>query len=308
MGRGIHDKINLLKAKNITIVDGNYVVLDADDNELARLGKDEDDYGLWLKDTSGNVLFKSVGNITELLNTLIKEGTLKVKDNSDNIRVILGKDDANYGIWIKDAGGNILFRAISDTAELINASIKDGILNVKDGDNNTRVSLGQISEGVYGIKVYDSESNNIIEVSDEKVQVGALKYIDSGEDANDGDIILASLTVPVGRKVAVIVMPKYNLNKAKAMAIKAYQGAATISITVPIFGAVLSADYVSPTEDPSYVEGSPTYSEKKEYIEAGTYSNIKIYSRYALWFSNAATPKYYDYTAYCSWITLEMDV
>lgn len=75
--------------------------------------------------------------------TSIKDGALRILDASGNEVAKFGKDNSNYGMWIRE-----------------------GLLRVEDDNEIIRAEFGKISSGVYGVKINDSNGNLLVNLYD----------------------------------------------------------------------------------------------------------------------------------------------
>ena len=202
-----------------------------------------------------------------------------------------------------------MFKSVSTEVELINALIKDGILNVKDDSNNVRIKLGKISTGVYGIKMYDANGNEVQEITDNNVDNS--KIVGIGYDS-DGDVIFSSLVVPTGRKVVFQITPSTTDRQGPTgtlNALSTYNDGVLYSDTYNegflVLGTVLSTNFESHKARSSPSSGYPQYLNLKITWSAGTYSNIKLYARQA-WYDNSAD-EHWDQQFSAPWIAYEID-
>lgn len=102
----LEDEVKALKLEKkvhfTSIKDGALRILDASSNEVARFGKDNSNYGIW-----------------------IREGLLRVEDDSEVIRALFGKISAGiYGVRINDASGNLLINLYDPADYRIKAPVK----------------------------------------------------------------------------------------------------------------------------------------------------------------------------------------
>lgn len=66
-------------------------------------------------------------------------------------------------------------------------AIKDGALRCIDSTDVERVKIGKISTGIYGLIVYDSEGNRVLEISDYQIKGVTTITVSATEPADPAD-------------------------------------------------------------------------------------------------------------------------
>ena len=172
---------------NISSSDENIIITDPANTQRVILGRmTSSGYGMQVNNQNGTSIFKLWGNEADLCGWILSQNSLSKTEGTDKIsidssnnyiriqddgneRVLIGKTaEGDYGIHIKDASGDDLFKVAGTTATIAGVQIEEGLMKTIDPAFASGLQGWQIS------KTGDAEFGNL--VSRGTIQASTFSY------------------------------------------------------------------------------------------------------------------------------------
>jgi len=208
---------------NISSSDENIIITDPSNTQRVIIGRQTSSgYGMQVNNQNGTSIFKLWGNEADLCGWILSQNSLSKTEGTDKIsidssnkyiriqdggneRVLIGKTGTDYGIHIKDASGDDLFKVAGTTATIAGVKIEEGLMKTIDPAFASGLQGWQIS------KTGDAEFGNL--VSRGMIQASTFSY--DNITATAGSQILAKSAGALHEDMAAHASSTWNVKIKK---------------------------------------------------------------------------------------------